>query len=146
MKNVRRVWTLCTLAAAISLTGATAVRAGDVTVQVSGLRNQVGQIVVALHNSPESFPSRWAKALVVRRTVASAGAAVTFENVPPGRYAIIALHDEDGDGEMTKSFVGLPVEGFGTSNNPRFFGPPRYASAAIDLRESVMIPIRIVYY
>ena len=40
-----------------------------------------------------------------------------FFRAPKGLYAIAALHDEDGDGEMDKNFIGLPVEGYACSRN-----------------------------
>jgi uncharacterized protein (DUF2141 family) len=120
--------------------------AADLTVEVAGLRSAAGQVLIALHNSSASFPSRWARAAAVKRVPAVSGVTVRFENVPPGRYAVIAVHDEDGDGEMTKTLIGLPVEGFGTSNNPSFFGPPRFSSSAFDLTGDAAISIRIVYF
>jgi uncharacterized protein (DUF2141 family) len=47
---------------------------------------------------------------------------------------------------MTKTFIGLPMEGFGSSNNPAVFGPPRFPAAAFDLRDSAEITIRLVYF
>lgn len=134
-------------AAAIVVYGVAPAAAADITVQVTGLRNQAGGVIVALHDSVRSFPSRWEGALSVRRATAGPGPiAITFENVPDGRYAVIAVHDEDGDGKMSKSFIGLPQEGFGTSNNPSFFGPPRFSSAVVDIRGSTTIRIQMVYF
>lgn len=130
----------------VALLGATGARAADLNVAVSGLRNQNGQVLIALHDNSASFPNKWTRALAVKRVPSQQGAAVTFENVAPGRYAVIAVHDEDGNGEMTKTLIGLPVEGFGASNNPSFFGPPRFGSAVFDLREDASLSVRIVYF
>lgn len=146
MRTSRSVWQAWVLAAALSAVGGKDAAAADLTVQIVGLRNATGQILVGLHNSSASFPSRWTRAIAVKRVPAAAGAAVRFENVAPGRYAVIAVHDEDGDGDMTKTFIGLPVEGFGTSNNPGFFGPPRFSPATFDLTGDAAISIRIAYF
>lgn len=145
MRTSRSIGPLWLLAVALA-TGSRNASAADLTVEVAGLRNAAGQILVGLHNSPASFPSRWSRAVAVKRTPAGAGAAVRFENVPPGRYAIIAVHDEDGDGEMSKTFIGLPLEGFGTSNNPDFYGPPRFSAAVFDVTGDAAVSIRIVYF
>ena len=118
--------------------------ADDLTVRVTGLRNDSGVVLIGLHGSAAGFPNRWEQALAVQRV--PPGRMVTFEGVPPGRYAVIAVHDEDGDGVMTKTFLGLPVEGFGTSNNPTFFGPPRFGPAVFELRGSSAIDVKIVYF
>ena len=137
------VWLVVILAVA-STSWVRQASADDLTVRLTGLRNETGQMLVGLHSSAGSFPSRWQRAFAVRRV--PVGSPVTFEGIPAGRYAVIAVHDEDGDGAMTKTFIGLPVEGFGTSNNPTFFGPPRFGPAVFDLRGSSTIDVRIVYF
>ncbi len=124
----------------------TPVRAADLTVTVLGLRSEKGEVLIALHDDGATFPNKWSRATAVKRTVAQDGTGVRFEGLAPGRYAVIAVHDEDGNGEMTKTFIGLPVEGFGTSNNPSFFGPPRFGAAVFDLRDSTSLSIRMVYF
>ena len=47
---------------------------------------------------------------------------------------------------MTKTWLGLPTEGFGTSNNPTFYGPPRYGSARFEVTGDATLVIRIVYF
>lgn len=146
MRKARSVWPIWIVAAALGGAGAGDAAAADLTVEVKGLRNAGGQVLIALHQSAAGFPSRWNRALAVKRLPASqSGVAARFEGVMPGRYAVIAVHDEDGDGLMTKTFIGLPVEGFGTSNNPDFFGPPRFSPAAFDVSGDAVISVRIVY-
>ncbi len=43
----------------------------------------------------------------------------------PGGYALSIFHDANDNGEMDETWIGLPAEGFGFSNNPRLFGRPR---------------------
>lgn len=143
--RVSRLWPAIGCSA-VAMLGATGALAADLTVAVSGLRNQKGQVLIALHDDSASFPNKWKRALAVKRVPARDGADATFENVAPGRYAVIAVHDEDGNGEMTKTLIGLPVEGFGASNNPSFFGPPRFGSAVFDLREDASLSVRMVYF
>jgi uncharacterized protein (DUF2141 family) len=70
---------------------------------------------------------------------------VTFRGVVPGSYALIAVHEEDGDGEMTKSPSGFPREGFGTSNNPSFLGPSRFRPALFAHQGLARLTLRMVY-
>tara|TARA_B100001750_G_scaffold223518_1_gene213825 strand:- start:391 stop:861 length:471 start_codon:yes stop_codon:yes gene_type:complete len=43
--------------------------------------------------------------------------ACVFRDVPPGTYAMAALHDADNDHEMDKSLIGLPQEGYAISRD-----------------------------
>ncbi|MBU6157071.1 MAG: DUF2141 domain-containing protein [Alphaproteobacteria bacterium] len=119
--------------------------AADLSVEVEGLAGNAGQVLVALHNNSETFPSGWSEAVAVERVPASGPVVVRFRNVPPGRYAVMAVHDADGNGRMTKTWIGLPLEGFGASNNPGALGPPRFRQAAFDVTGDRTLVIRLVY-
>ena len=48
-----------------------------------------------------------------------AGQASNIElpRLRPGNYALLVIHDENGNGKLDMAF-GIPREGFGFSNNP----------------------------
>ncbi len=58
---------------------------------------------------------------VAKRDAAAAArrgqVACVFRDVPPGTYAMAALHDADNDHEMDKSLIGLPQEGYAISRD-----------------------------
>jgi len=61
---------------------------------------------------------------------------VSIEGIPPGRYAVQAYHDEDGNGRLRRGLLGLPAEAIGFSRDaPLRLGPPRFEDAAIDVSE-----------
>ena len=68
---------------------------------------------------------------------AQAGETVLKVNdVPPGTWAVLAYHDENGNRELDRNFIGIPKENYGFSRNaPSRFGPPKFDDAAIELRE-----------
>jgi uncharacterized protein (DUF2141 family) len=71
---------------------------------------------------------------------------VRFEKLPPGRYAIMAYHDEDGNGELNRRFGMFPTEGYGLSNNPAVMGPPKFEDSAFDVpAPGGRVRIEIVY-
>jgi uncharacterized protein (DUF2141 family) len=41
----------------------------------------------------------------------------TFENLPSGTYAVLVHHDENDNRKFDKNFLGIPLEGYGASNN-----------------------------
>jgi uncharacterized protein (DUF2141 family) len=109
----------------------------SVSVEVSELASDQGQVECVLWAGPRGFPTDTTQAVAKIRTqeLAHQRATCTFDAVPPGQYAVSLIHDENGDGRMTKNFLGIPVERYGFSRNPRpMMRAPRFdeASFAID--------------
>jgi len=93
-----------------------------------------GRFAVAVFREGGGFPD--ADRAVASRSVRSEGAVTraVFADLPPGRYAVAAFHDADGNGRLTLWPVGLPREAYGFSNDARGrFGPPSFDSAAFTL-------------
>ncbi len=44
-----------------------------------------------------------------------------FTNLPFGKYAVRAFHDENNNGKLDKGVFGQPIEGWGVSNDARGF-------------------------
>lgn len=118
------------------------------TVQVRGLRNQSGRVAVALFASSESFPDQ-KKALAGQLARIEGGrATLTFQGLAPGVYAAAVLHDENDNAKMDFNFLGMPLEGYGFSNDASApFGPPSFAEAAFRLRaRPSRIAVKIRYF
>jgi uncharacterized protein (DUF2141 family) len=101
-------------------------------VRVAGLRDSTGQVICTLFNSPGAFPSDSNKA-VRQATVAirNRSAECDFAGIAPGEYALVAFHDENGNGEFDRNWFGMPKEGYAFSNNVRpVFAPPSFKAAA----------------
>jgi uncharacterized protein (DUF2141 family) len=115
MKGLRSALLLCLLVASLKPALAEPV---SVVVEVNGLKSAKGQVLVALHDDRWAFPSRWERAVASTSMAANEGAVTATLRLPrPGRFALIVVHDEDGDGRMKKSAVGLPREGYATGRN-----------------------------
>lgn len=89
------------------------------TVHVTDLRNQHGQLIFAVFKTADGFPTDPDKA-VYWEIKPAAGKTVDFTvSLPPGRYGASVLHDENKNGKMDKNAIGIPVEGYGETNNPK---------------------------
>ena len=67
-----------------------------------------------------------------------------FHNMPAGRYAVLAYHDENGNGKLDMIMGMFPDEGWGLSNDPTVIGPPRFEASAFDVAEpetGVIVPL-----
>ncbi len=60
-------------------------------------------------------------------SVEQAKTGIQLEALPEGKYAIFAFQDSDGNQQLTMGAGGMPMEGFGYSNNPALQGPPTMA-------------------
>jgi len=120
--------------------------AGDsLTVHLDGLKNAQGNVRVGLYSDPKSFRKE-AQAVAIRQVPAHPGRLdIRFDDLPPGRYAIMAYHDEDANGELNRRFGMFPSEGYGLSNNPKVSGPPAFADSAFDVAGASEITIDIRY-
>jgi uncharacterized protein (DUF2141 family) len=111
-------------------------RAADLTLEIGPVRSATGTVNLSLYNQAEGFKDE-AKAFLQARIPAKAGALRhVFTGLPAGRYAVIAYHDENGDGKMNRRFGMIPEEGYGVSNNPELFGPPKFDACAFDLKDT----------
>jgi uncharacterized protein (DUF2141 family) len=104
-------------------------------VRVEGLEHTDGQMRFALFAGPDGFPSDPALAEKVE-IVSIEGSSVIWDagEFPTGIWAVLVIHDEDGDGEMATDWMGRPSEGWGASNDARgSFGPPSFDDAAFEI-------------
>jgi uncharacterized protein (DUF2141 family) len=67
--------------------------------------------------------------------------------LPPGRYAIIAFHDENDNGRLDESPWGVPTEAYGFSNDAQgFLTAPSFEAASVVLDgEGGEITISLIY-
>ena len=125
--------------------GAPSASAADITITVATVRNQEGEIIRALFDTAESFVKRIPLARAVARPEIPATTCV-FRNVQAGIHAVTAIHDENDNGRLDRTFFGGPTEGYGVSNDhtyvmhgPRFseskfsFSGARNLAIAIEL-------------
>lgn len=122
---------------------------GTIKVVVYGLRNNNGQVGIRIFDKSDGFPSEREKAMK-EVFVKPVNGEANFEipNWLFGTYAIGSIHDENANKEFDKNFIGIPKEGFGTSNNPKIiFGPPPFKQASFTLNQTEMtLKIKMVYF
>jgi uncharacterized protein (DUF2141 family) len=88
-----------------------------VSVNVGPLRNTQGTVACRLHTSSAGFP-RDSQGTTSRRVkVTGTLARCTFEKLRSGTYALVVHHDENDNRKLDKNALGIPVEGYGASNN-----------------------------
>lgn len=104
------------------------------TINISGLRNVKGNVLVCVTANPKYFPDCSKDPNSHRaRVAAKSASSVEFGNVIAGTYAAALMHDENANNKMDTA-VFMPKEGFGFSRNPAVVtGPPKFKSAAFSV-------------
>jgi uncharacterized protein (DUF2141 family) len=106
----------------------------NLTVTIQNLKNIKGDILIGLYDNESNFPRKVATGQVVK--VTEQQMRVTFQDIKPGSYAVSVLHDENQNKDMDQGTLGIPIEGFGFSNNAKgFMGPPSFRKASFRVPE-----------
>ncbi|MGV3510973.1 MAG: DUF2141 domain-containing protein [Novosphingobium sp.] len=117
----------------------------SVTVDVTGMRNTKGMVWLCMSANPKLFPEGCDKD-PNRRTAsfrADQPGPLVIRDVMPGRYAIVLLHDENGNKKMDKTLF-LPKEGFGFSRDaPVKMSAPKFDAAAFDVTGGAPVRMKL---
>jgi uncharacterized protein (DUF2141 family) len=110
----------------------TAATAADLTVTIKDVRSANGSVLIVAYDEGSFGKPELAKAR--QKANANAGEVTfVFHNLPAGKYAASAFHDENGNGQLDRNSLGVPTEGYGFSNDAQgTAGPPKFAQAAFE--------------
>jgi uncharacterized protein (DUF2141 family) len=147
MKRVLALLFSDLLGLAIFVNSATSGVIGTINAQIINLRNAHGQVICTLFTPSDRFPEQSHKGMTITVPIQNKHAICRFSNVAYGKYAIVAFHDENHDGEFNQNWLGMPKEGFGFSDNPGTLKKPTFNDAKFTLDKSVInITIRLNYW
>ncbi len=146
MKSVFLVFTLLLAPAAKSANPSPADKC-LLRIHATGFRNQKGVAGGELFTSPDGWPEKNDKSFADDEVPITGTQATLSFHVPPGRYAVVVLHDENRNNKLDRGFLGLPTEGFGFANNPRvLLKSPPFQAAAINVACPVTdINVKMIY-
>lgn len=123
------------------------VQAQSLFIDVSDIKQEKGEIKLALYNQPDGFPFETTKAFKLLKSKPIDGnVKFVVETLKPGRYAIALFQDTNNDGILNVNFIGVPKEGYGVSNNAyNTFSAPKYADASFDHSKTTIQKIIMKY-
>jgi uncharacterized protein (DUF2141 family) len=114
----------------------------NLTVSVSGIKNNSGSLTAELYSSKEKFLKTAYK--IVSTEIKSNSATVSFTGIPKGEYTVLVYHDENNNKKLDKNFIGMPKEPVAVSNNAKgFMGPPKYEEAKFTVTADTKINIKM---
>jgi len=121
-------------AAAFSAFLAHGTLAAEISVTITGVASTEGTVRAALHDGAEGFTGNRKPVQGALALAAEGSVTLVFQNVEPGRYAVTAFHDVDGNEALSTNLLGMPNEPFGFSRDARgLFGPPSFDDAAFEV-------------
>src|SRR6185437_944374 len=136
----------CGIISVLVLLATVPAAAAELRITTRTIRSSNGEILMGLYDNAAGFQRAIANAargltpdpgrLVGTTIRARRGAqSAVFAELPPGRYAVIVVHDENDNGRLDKNAIGMPTEGYGFSNDAHGFlgSAPSFDAAAITL-------------
>lgn len=119
----------------------------DIRIDITGLRNSKGSILVGIWKDKADFPDQAKAYKKDKASINGNRSNLIFRGIPPGSYAIAVIHDENDNRKQDKSLFGFPEEGFGFSNNPKIKnGPATFEeSRFVVASEDMTIPVHVIY-
>ncbi|HEY9114843.1 MAG TPA: DUF2141 domain-containing protein [Bacteroidales bacterium] len=118
----------------------------DLILKVTNISPLTGKIMVAVFNSEETYFD--VDKMYAGYEIAADSSVVVYviQDLPVGTYAITIYHDEDNNGEMNRSWLGMPKEGYAFSNNfTSAIRPASFSDAAFQLSRDTTLVIKMNY-
>ncbi|PID95895.1 MAG: hypothetical protein CSA85_00035 [Alphaproteobacteria bacterium] len=116
-------------------------------INVSNVRNGEGAVVIARFDVTAAFGAMDVTKVVALAYVpaSSASVSVTFQSLPPGNYAAVAMHDENLDGDLNMNGAplhrGLCLCGYG-AKRPCL----KFEDAAVQAGDEATSALKLVYW
>src|ERR1700738_14221 len=114
------------------------------TVKGAGIRNTEGNVRVALRSGPDTV----VQSKTVEIDAKTMTATAVFEDLPQGTYGVGTIHDENKNEKLDFNEMGMPVEGYGHSNNPeKRMGPPKFDETKFTVSSpETTVDIQLIYW
>ena len=119
-------------------------KTGKLTVKITGIRSAEGNIRIAVRTGDDTI----VKSKIVEIDPKTLTAEVEFDNLPEGTYGVAVMHDQNKNEKLDFDDAGMPLEGYGHSNNPaKRPGPPSFDETKFALTaQGSSIEIALIYW
>lgn len=102
-----------------------------ITLTIDNVANNEGKVLAGLHTTETFMKGPGVQDLESK--IENGKVVLTFTNVAPGTYAIMAMHDVNENKRMDFQDNGMPKESYGMSGNSMAMGPPDFQSARFEV-------------
>lgn len=145
MKNLLRTTAIVFILGFVS-TFSFAQEGHTVTVLVKSITNAKGTISATLTADEENFPNVTTAVGNQKIEVTEKGEVkLIFENVPNGTYAVVLVHDLNGNDQLDMNGQ-MPAEPFGFSKLAFLMGPPQFKDCAFEVTKDTQSIVSLIEY
>ena len=117
--------------------------ASKLNIEIVGLKNKNGKLLIELFNSKDTFLEKPYKD--VKIDINATVMKYTFKDIPTGYYALFLVHDENNNNQAEISMFSSQ-DGYGISHNKKiFFIMPNFEDIKFFLTNNKYIKIKINY-
>ena len=126
------------ISALLVLCSASRPKEPQLTLIMKGLKNERGNVMVRIKDAANRTVKN------IKHPISVLPPQIEI-NLPAGRYAVAAFHDENGNEKLDRAWSGMPQEPYGFSNGVRgsILGPPDLAEQLFSLSSSRELKIQI---
>lgn len=129
----------------VGLSLAQGARAADMELEVQGVTEDQGQILVSVFAEAKDWlrkPVLVAKAVATERK--DGKVLIQLRDLPEGNLALNVTYDVNGNGRLDMNAMGMPTEPYGFSNNAvGMFGPPAFDKAQFTVKAGTRIVVQL---
>lgn len=112
----------------------------SLSIEITHLRSDQGHVFLSLYDESQ-VQIRGLKA-----TIENSKSTFQIHDLKPAKYAFKYFHDENDNSQLETNSLGIPVEGFGFSNNAKgFLGPPSFDKWIFNLTKDQKVQCRPKY-
>ena len=116
---------------AIGVINAQKEKNGSLKITIENVLSDDGTILASLHTK-ETFLK--APGVASAEAPAKEGrVTLEFENINPGTYAILVIHDSNDNKQMDFDASGMPTESYGQTGDINLYGPPVFADSKFEM-------------
>ena len=119
-------------------------KCGTLIVEVHGIKEIKGQIVIGLYNKPKGFPDIGKQYKGIITKITSKLVSYTFVDIPDGHYAIALFHDINSNGKLDYNFLGVPKELYAFSCITKTcFKTPKFQEARFEFKDKHKLKVKL---
>ena len=110
-------------------------------IEIDKLSNNEGTVLLELLDGNEQ------RIQGVSQKIENNKCIIVIHNLKPGKYAFKYFHDKNRNKKLDTNWIGMPVEGFGFSNNAKGrFGPPSLEKMIFELNGETTLICTAMYF
>ncbi len=117
--------------------------AHELTLKIDKVKTLNGNLLVAVYDQAVHYDSnnQWVAVRKIKMT--EAPMLISLGDLPAGHYAVKLFQDENDNGYIDKSVIGIPTEPYGFSNNGGAYGQPSFDEAKVLVDKATEIEIQL---